>query len=131
MPVFVFHRQFLIAIVALSAALNGGCDMVKGEKPASAYFSDALEADLVRAAVGGQATEVRRLVSVGARVNAIGKDHMTPLVLALLAGNTEGVRALLQQGADPNQRTGPDKNDHPVWWAAGLTPPAQMLTLFL
>jgi ankyrin repeat protein len=83
------------------------------------YFGDALQADLAKAAAQGRVEEVQRLIRAGAQVNAVSKQNMTPLVWALTARNVAGMRALLQGGADPNQRMGPEKNFHPVWLAAG------------
>lgn len=96
---------------------------------ADGYFGASAEAQLARAAAEGRVDEVRRLVKAGARVNAVGKQNMTPLVWALTARNPVGMRALLELGADPNQRVGPERQLHPVWLAAGQDQPDQLKVL--
>ncbi|MES2635531.1 MAG: hypothetical protein V4669_21360 [Pseudomonadota bacterium] len=86
------------------------------------YFGDTKEARLARAAAEGKVADVRRWVAEGANVNAYGQQNMTPLMWAFSGRNEAGMRALLEAGADPNQRIGPKKDLHPVWIAAGLDP---------
>ncbi|WP_048438361.1 ankyrin repeat domain-containing protein [Caenimonas sp. SL110] len=86
------------------------------------YFGDTKEARLARAAAEGKVAEVRRSVAEGANVNATGQQNMTPLMWAFSGRSETGMRALLEAGADPNQRIGPRKDLHPVWLAAGLNP---------
>lgn len=96
---------------------------------AQGYFGDTVEAKVARAAAEGRVDEVARLVSAGANVNAVGQKNMTPLVWALTARNTQGMRALLQAGADPNLSVGPEKQFHPVWLAAGMDSPDPLRVL--
>ncbi|TWC61955.1 ankyrin repeat protein [Herbaspirillum sp. SJZ099] len=93
------------------------------------YFGETAEAELATAAAKGDVGEVSRLVSVGANVNAAGDKNMTPLMWAFSAQNVEGMRALLEAGADPNQRFGPEKNIHPVWMAATMDKPDRLKVL--
>lgn len=60
---------------------------------------------LAQAAAVGDTGAVEKLIGAGVNVNATG-DHyrVTPLMWAVLADNTRGIRALLKTGADPNQR---------------------------
>lgn len=99
------------------------------EETAQGYFGDTEEARLARAAAEGRVDEVTRLVRSGADVNALGQKNMTPLGWALTARNTQGMRALLQAGADPNQSIGPEKQFHPVWLAAGMDTPEPLRVL--
>jgi ankyrin repeat protein len=111
------RRQIVVALVSFPAA--GFCEIKVVGETARDYFGDGLQANLAKAGAEGRVEEVQRLIRAGAQVNAAGKQNMTPLVWALTARNVAGMRALLQGGADPNQRVGPERNFHPVWLAAG------------
>lgn len=63
-------------------------------------FSTPLDGQLAAAAAAGRTADVRRLVSEGADVNAVGDKRVTPLMWALVHGSTAGMSALLQTGAD-------------------------------
>jgi uncharacterized protein len=113
------RRKLLLYAALLGLPLTGSCEMKVVGETAQGYFGDTPESKLARAAAEGQVDEVKRLLKAGAKVNAAGKENMTPLVWALTARNPRGMRALLEGGADPNQRVGPEKQFHPVWLAAG------------
>ncbi|VVE69405.1 hypothetical protein PCA31118_03196 [Pandoraea captiosa] len=87
------------------------------------YFSDEKEASLARAAAEGNLGKVRQLVREGVNVNAVGDKNMSPLGWAFSAKNVEGLRALLEAGADPNQPIGPEHEIHLVWLAAEFESP--------
>jgi len=93
------------------------------------YFGYTAEYDLAKAAEKGRVNEVTKLVKGGANVNAVGKKNMTPLMWAFAANNIDGMRALLEVGADPNQKFGPEKNIHPVWMAATMDTPDRLKVL--
>jgi len=109
--------------------LISGCQMKVMGQTAQDIFGSTPEAKLARAAAEGDVDTVNALVKVGAKVNAIGKLNMTPLGWALAAPNTAGVRALLENGADANQRIGSKKDMPPVWLAAGLNDPEPLRLL--
>lgn len=113
-------RRVLLLFAALAGLpLTGGCEMKVVGETAQEYFGATTEAELARAAAEGKVDDVKRLVKAGSKVNATGKQNMTPLVWALTARNANGMRALLELGADPNQRVGLERQFHPVWLAAG------------
>ncbi len=114
-------------LLCLPLAVSGQLK-IAGEA-AEGYWGDGVNAQLARAAAEGRVEDVKRLVKGGAQVNAVGKQNMTPLVWALTARNPAGMRALLELGADPNQRVGPEKQFHPVWLAAGQDQPEQLRVL--
>jgi ankyrin repeat protein len=114
-------------LLCLPVAASGQLK-IAGEA-AEGYWGDGANAQLARAAAEGRVEDVKRLVKGGAQVNAVGKQNMTPLVWALTARNPAGMRALLELGADPNQRVGPEKQFHPVWLAAGQDQPEQLRVL--
>jgi ankyrin repeat protein len=114
-------------VLCLPLAVSGQL-RIAGET-AEGHFGEGANAQLARAAAEGRVEDVRRLVKGGAQVNAVGKQNMTPLVWALTARNPAGMRALLELGADPNQRVGPEKQFHPVWLAAGQDKPEQLQVL--
>lgn len=123
------RRKVLVALSLLGIPTYGGCEMKLVGETARGYFGATPEAELAKAAAEGRIELVKRLVAQGAKVNATGKQNMTPLVWALTARNAEGMRALLEAGADPNQRVGPEREYHPVWLAAGQKSPEQLAVL--
>lgn len=102
----------LVATAALAAApLLGSCQMYETPDPAefrlntttaTDVFGRSVLRDLARAAAAGRADEVARLVKAGADPNALGAEGITPLFWSFFARNAQGMKALLQAGADPN-----------------------------
>lgn len=121
------HFTALLALLGLPLAAVGEMRIAGGT--AQAYFGNSPEARLARAAAEGRTDDVMRLVKAGADVNAHGRQNMTPLVWALTARNVEGLRGLLQAGADPDQHVGPHHSFHPVWLAAGMDSPEPLRVL--
>ena len=72
-------------------------------------FSDPKVVALCDAVGRGDLTEIDRLVSAGADVNATGKDEVTPLTWALTVKYKPGFRRLLERGADLNKH----RKDYP------------------
>ncbi len=123
-------RRTLLLFAALAGLpLAGGCEMRVAGETAHEYFGPTPEAELARAAAEGKVADVKRLVKAGAKVNATGRESMTPLVWAITARNPQGMRALLELGANPNQPVGPEKEFHPVWLTAGQEQPDQLAVL--
>lgn len=83
---------------------------------ASNASTQALSADLVKAARNGDIENVRNLLERGADVNTMKYGAHPPLHAAASAGHLEMVKFLLDQGAEINKRSG--KNRTPVWEAA-------------
>jgi ankyrin repeat protein len=75
----------------------------------------ALVLALARAACGGDAETVARLVQAGTDPDAEGLDGVTPLIWAQSCDSLIGMEALLQNGADPNR---PFYHANAVWIAA-------------
>jgi uncharacterized protein len=123
-------KRLLVLLLALSSVLgHANSEFNIAGDTASVYFGKSLEAELATAAAEGRVNAIKRLVDQGAKVNVAGMHNMTPLVWALTARNSIGMRALLELGANPNQPVGPDRQFHPVWLAAGQNNPEQLALL--
>jgi ankyrin repeat protein len=64
-----------------------------------------IDRELIQAAYENNLAEVRRLLSVGADVNAKGVNDLTPLHWATCYGHVQVFQALLEHGADIEVRT--------------------------
>lgn len=58
---------------------------------------------LVDAAANGNVNQVAELIDEGHDINGVGKDDWTPLTIAIEKDNSEMVRFLLENGANPNK----------------------------
>lgn len=99
-----------------------------GNHTPSEAFSDPRVVVLTKAAIKGDRERVAQLAREGVPLNVVGAEDATPLMWALYANNLVGMEALLQAGADPNQRA--VKGWSPLTWAAGGDKP-EMLALLL
>lgn len=71
---------------------------------AEEYFADNRLVALAKAGCEGDGASVKRLAGEGVEVNGTGKNKMTPLIWAIHCRNIAGVKALLEAGANPNQK---------------------------
>lgn len=123
----------IVATLTLAATpLFGSCQMNDTPDPAEFRLNTTTAADvfgrsalrdLARAAAAGRADEVTLRVKAGADPNGRGAEGITPLFWSFFARNADGMRALLQTGADPNLpmhiRTKADEwDEYPVVAAA-------------
>lgn len=93
-------------------------------RSASALFSSSQDAELADAACSKDAArEVPALVKAGANANARGKQGISPLIWAMSCHNHQGIKALLEAGADPNLPMSARKmNDQGhKYWVLGQT----------
>ena len=95
-----FSRRLLLALAAAMIT------------PARAADPDA---DLLRAAARGDATEIRRLIAAGAKVDTRDQRGRTALLLATHRNHVEAARALIAAGADVNAKD--DMSDSPFLYA--------------
>jgi ankyrin repeat protein len=58
---------------------------------------------------------IRELVAAGADLNEFDGYRMTPLLWAIMRGDMDAVKLLLENGAAPNIR--PNLSDSPLWSA--------------
>lgn len=116
----------------IAAAANGPEAMRETIRIEDHFNGDALR--LAQAAGRGDADEVRRLVERGADPNAVSAQGMPLIVWPLHAQNLAGVRALLDNGADPNlsatDNSGRSSSGPAIVWAARM-PDAAYLAAFL
>lgn len=87
-----------------------------GGKNIDDVFSNTQTRQLAQAACRGDTNTIRKLVGSGADVNAPGLDGLSVLMWALSCNNVEGMKALLDAGADPNHKV--KNNLNPVSIAA-------------
>jgi hypothetical protein len=107
----IFRRiaaRLLSAVVALSlvGAANPPAERRFLGKSAEDVFKAPGLADLAKAACDGNVKAMDSALSRGAKINGLSIDGGTPLLWAVLCGNTTGVEHLLKMGADPNYRNG-------------------------
>lgn len=94
---------------------------------ASDIFAGAEDAQLAQAACAGDRSSAAAALSAGANPKAVGRSELTVLGFALSCESPEGLRLLLENGADPNQRT--DDGLTPMLVAAEYADPALISTL--
>ena len=118
----IYKRIYIVAAAALSLIflLNTASEAhtfrLHG-MTAQEIFANSKAAALANAACKGDASEIAHLVHSGADVNYRGKGGISPLIWAMSCHNYQGMRALLKNGANPNQPMEDDQG--PVWLAAG------------
>jgi len=71
--------------------------------PASAYYQNPTQIDLLEAAADGDAGAMQAALAAGADVNAVGQDGLLPLYWVMAQGSLKGTQWLLDHGADPNR----------------------------
>ena len=101
-------RLAYVLLVVIAFGFTAGCQMQGSNQEVQEpeyWFKDKQVIDLVKAAEKGDVDAIDRLVGAGVDVNTKGRNNMTPLYLALVAGNKEGFVALLKHGASPNMLT--------------------------
>src|SRR5712692_6816859 len=73
-----------------------------------AWTADRLTAELLAAAQTGHTEQVESLIAAGAKVNAKGKEGMTPLLAATTKNHARTVKALIDRGAHADAKGGRD-----------------------
>lgn len=122
----VNKRIYIIAVMAitllflLNTASDAAAFLLHG-MTAQDVFSNSKAAALANAACKGNASEIAHLVHSGADVNYRGKGGISPLIWAMSCHNYSGMRALLKNGANPNQPMA--YGQAPTWLAAGGSDP--------
>jgi len=81
-----------------------------------ARTADKLTADLIAAAQAGDAEQVQTLIAAGVKINATGKDGLTPLLAAVTKDHSDIVKILADHGAQVDTRDG--RNATPLFLAA-------------
>jgi ankyrin repeat protein len=69
------------------------------------FYKGALDYNLMIAASKGYASEVSRLISLGADITAATDQGVTALIFAVANNRTEVAKMLIEYGADPNKIT--------------------------
>jgi len=111
-------KSFLISFTGILFILIVGCSATTTPKGGlGAYISDTKVISLIDAAENGDAGKVKHLVNSGVNINYIGKEGWTPLLWLMSSKNHDGIRLLLDSGANPNLVTWDDNSA--VTFAAG------------
>jgi len=109
------NTRFIASLICplllfISLGLLTSCDLVADTNKISQWnpkdYFEGSAAELAEAAMQGDAKEVTRLIKEEG-VNpdtSFGKDGMPLLAWPILTENPEGLKALLENGADPNAR---------------------------
>lgn len=71
---------------------------------ANDYFEDDLQVRFVEAVARGNERRMRQLFEEGADVNVTGRQGMRPILWAFVKRSPEGLKFLLENGAEPNIR---------------------------
>lgn len=103
---FLYHRlsQIRPAPIGESASAPYRIDLhliILSPKPVGCWSE---RTEVHKAAYGGEATLLQRLIQNGASVNIVAVDSVTPLHEAAIRGQTECVRLLLDAGAQVSAR---------------------------
>lgn len=130
-----FFRSSLGRLAAVGIASFGcslvmsGCDAARhGGRSAESVFTDPKVVALIHATESGRRDRMADLVHQGVNVNSTGKDGLTPLIWVMRSHDKEGVKLILEFGADPNQKIA--NGDSPIWQAAEYDD-SEMLELLL
>lgn len=101
----MLHRILMTLAALCLLSTEAACmEHKQGGKNVEEVFTPASLASLAKAACEGDVEEVRALAARGVAVNGTGQQEITPLLWALSCKNARGVKALLEAGADPNQK---------------------------
>ena len=95
-----------VIFTAIATLLTACADIEHrvGGKTSADLFEDPDVRALADAACRGRVERVSELTSAGVDPNATGLDGINPLIWALTCESHQGMTALLEAGADPNQR---------------------------
>lgn len=118
------YMLFGLMILALTLS---ACAHNVGGKSVDDAFQNSQTRQLANAACRGDRREITQLVNDGADVNDPSLDGVSVLMWALSCKNVEGVKSLLDNGADPNHRAA--KNMNPVTIAASYQQDIRFLKL--
>jgi hypothetical protein len=110
-------RQSGIGALLLCASLTAGCTEMKiGGATVEEAFPDPKVAALAKAGCEGDVARIKQLVAQGVKVDSPGKDDGRPLFWVMECHNHDGLKALLELGADPNYAYGGHASA--IWIAA-------------
>lgn len=94
-----------IFAVFMLLSIASGCSPTRlGGMTVEQAFPEARVAKLVEAVSDGDYTEADRQIKLGANINTIGTDGISPLLWVMATRNLKGTEYMLKAGADPNYR---------------------------
>ena len=113
----------LFAGFLIVLSLNACAHQVGGKSIDDVFSGETRQ--LAGFACRGDTKGIQRLVDEGADVNALGLDGASVLMWALSCQNLSGVKALMDNGADPNHKV--KNNLNPVTIAASIQQNPELL----
>jgi len=89
-------KQMVFGILTVTFLVLTAC----GSSPSSSSMSPDADQRLLDAALAGNLGGVRSALDAGANVNARNSYDQTPLMMAIIGGNLEAAKYLVERGAD-------------------------------
>ena len=124
----IWKRGWLQAVMLLLSGLLSACNLWGTSMKATEFF-ETEQVRLLEAIQKGDESLARRILeNEDVKLNARGKDDITPLFWLMMQKDHEAVERALKLGADPNLKAGNGHN--PVTFMAGGNDP-EMLQLLL
>lgn len=124
-----FWKLLVFVLMALMMTTQMACSESFMGKSAEDVFQDPNAVQLIRAAESGKNSQIKQLLADGANINAKGEHGMTPSLWMLSIKNYDGLRLLLENGADPNAMM--DDSELSLVHIAAATRPTEVLALIL
>jgi len=122
-----------VVLVCLVLPITSNAQTIVGGMTVHQAFPDGRVANLVEATVRGDYSEADKQLKVGADVNYVGTDGLSPLLWvvyeAFQTRNYRGTEYLLKAGANPNYREAKRKASAMYYAAGGNSP--ELLELLL
>lgn len=122
-------KLLILVLMALIMTTQMACSESFMGKSAEDVFHDPKAVQLIHAAESSEDSRIKQLLAEGANINAKGENGMTPSLWMLSIKDYDGLRLLLENGADPNAMM--DDSELSLVHIAAATRPTEVLALIL